>query len=581
MTRVPFTRNQLWALFLVVAVASLAGVGVASHFAADVSVSNGLAIGSTTGPTVTVSGSFHPDLSGDWAGSDNVRIITGQGNMTVTASGAADLTVAPADIEGTWTVVTDIDGTPSITIDPDDKAPVTLGTDIGDDRINRFNFTAGMAPDDDNPDFAYEEDGDELSATVEGSFTDGTQYGAVDADTNVGLDVGVANANGEVTFAELPASSHTVEVEELGTLFIREETADHPRITGCNATVRFFEQEDQNPTIVERTDADGNGKINLTGLPIDESFVATVKCGGYHNRTILLPDLSQQETVFLLDKNRTAVENRFTVDDNTGDFQGTDAQIIIQKAINRSHYGGDPAGFSWTNIAGDDIGADEAFVVDLEEEDRYRIIVQNQAGETRILGAYTAETTGTIPLTIGQVSFAGSSEAGAAFNANLRELESGRDIRVAYFDSQSATTQLRIRVKNTSSGTVFYDSTTADPSQRHVETIPLTGHTADSFEVIINASRTDQPDIDATEPVGDVGTLFNFGIDDQILSLLGWILWLAFTLFFALRSPVLAPAASVLLAAGLVAVGVMFISPVLLGWAGAIGMFVLIAGRRG
>lgn len=581
--RLRLTSRQLWVIFLVGFVAT-AGVGVASHFATDVGVQNRITVGSSgSGVEVTVTGDFHTDLSGDWATSDSVTVTTSAGNMTVSSPGAASAELQASDIEGTWTVVTNVDGTAAtITINPDDKAPVTLGG-----TVDRFNFTSSMAPGDGQADFFYSGTSGSVNATVEGSFTDGTQYGAVDADNNVGLDVGVANSNGQVTFSNLPTSSHTVEVQELGTLFIREESPPHPKITNCTATVRFFETASTDPFITEVEDSDQDGEIDLTGLPVDEEFVANIQCSGYHSRTVILPDLSQQETVFMLNatsSNVTTVENRFTVEDNTGKFPPTSAQIVIQKAINRSEYGGSPSGYSWTNVAGDDIGADQAFVTDLEEESRYRIVVRNQQGETRVLGAYVPEVTGTIPLEIGEVSIGGDTQAGAAFGATMREHDDGsRDVQVVYFDSQDVTSKLEIVIYNESNkNDEILNTTIADPSQRHVETAPVPASAPDdvTYVVQVDATRDGAPDISDSKKVGDVSELFgDLNLDQGVLGLLGWVLWLAFTGFFALRSPVLAPAASVLLAVALTVAGVLFIDPVLLGIAGGIGVLVLVAGR--
>lgn len=186
-------------------------------------------------------------------------------------------------------------------------------------------------------------------------------------------------------------------------LTIREETPKpHELIDHKTIKVTFYENTDDNPTIVNRTTS--NGEIDLSGLPIDGEFSLNIRAPGYHNRTVLVTDIFTQNSTFLINKTKTpdTVENRFTVDDGTGNFPDDESQLIVQRAINRSLY--DTGGFAWVNVAGDELGASGAFVTDLENETRYRIKVTNDDGDTRILGPYTPEFSGTINLEIGELN---------------------------------------------------------------------------------------------------------------------------------------------------------------------------------
>lgn len=184
-------------------------------------------------------------------------------------------------------------------------------------------------------------------------------------------------------------------------LSIREESEDHEKITSANATVMFFEDEDDDPTIIKRTT--DSGELNLSGLPIGNTFIVSVQAPGYHNRTTIIDGIFDQQTVFLVNRNRTTNEVTFKVDDQTGDF-GQDAQLTLQKAINRSLYGGSPANYTWTNVAGDEIGAQNQLVDDLIRDDRYRIRIESGDNETRLLGAHVATNDQVVTLTIQDVT---------------------------------------------------------------------------------------------------------------------------------------------------------------------------------
>lgn len=239
------------------------------------------------------------------------------------------------------------------------------------------------------------------------------------------------------------ATSATRNFSAPSEIVIREESSPHDKITSATATIKFFEDTQDDPVIVERTTNDGT--INMTGLPVSSEFSVSVSAPGYHNRTVILSDIYAQSNVFLLNKSVTSIENRFTVNDRTGVFPPESTELIVQRTINRSKY--DSGGWQWTNIAGDDLGADEAFVVDLEEEARYRIKVQNDQGDTRILGAYTAETAGTINLNIGSVVFDPEGDNIPTAEAT-RTNESGQPVRVTfeYNDSDDNTSTIHLKI---------------------------------------------------------------------------------------------------------------------------------------
>lgn len=397
------------------------GIGIAdtAFLAQDVEVQNQIGLGYNQSGTpvvlITIVGTGDIELSGDWADGNGVIAITEQGNLTVTSDGQANGTVQLSEINGTTTNITDIDSASPITFDPGDKDRTKIWGDV-----SAINFTADMEPDDGNFDFVYDgPQGGNGSIMVVGNFTDGTQYGMVDVDSGEGLAVGVANSTGAVNFTNVDEfSEHTVEVEELGTLSIRNETAPHNLVNECTANVRFFEDEDEtDPTIVERTTA--TGEVDLTGLPTDETFTVSIQCEQYHSRTTILDDLAQQQSAFLLNTSEDTVQVEFEVDDRTGDF-GTDAELIVQKAINRSEYDDSADGFEWTNVGGDDLGAGSDYIIDLEREDRYRLKIQNDEGDERILGTYVPEANTTEVLVVGRVEWASSTGNATVFNASIQ-----------------------------------------------------------------------------------------------------------------------------------------------------------------
>lgn len=421
-------------------------------------------------------------------------------NVSTSDPDSSDMVVAIDQIEGDFTETSQITAASGdITLDPSDKTAVTVGGQISSIDFREMGVNDGQV------DFRYTASG-ESTIIVETNATQGTQYGLVDPATEEGLDVAVAGSGGTIEFTEVPSTTGEtdVRIEELGILDIREETPPHDLITTATAEVTFYEDEEDSPTIVRRTT--NNGQIDLTGLPIDEEFSVSVQTGGYHNRTVIIDDLSQQQNVFMINKNETTVENRFTIEDRTGDFPSDETELRIQKAINRTEFGGSPGGFAWVNVAGDDVGADEAFTTDLIEDDRYRLVVTNDDGDTRVLGAYTAETTGDISLRIGRVVLDPEETPQPAYQVN----QTGGDgtptnIHFEYNDSQTQTQTIWLEIYeyNNESNVLLSNTSFTGPfgTFTHTELVP-NDRNETTWAVKFTIDRAGQSNIQSEVVVG-------------------------------------------------------------------------------
>lgn len=436
--------------------------------------SDGVAYGLDGGPTVVTDKQYSITSGAPYDSSTTVNITTeNNGRATFQSSGDTEVTID--DLEGTFSNFSAIDATAaSLRIDPGDKAQATVGGGV-----TALDFRDGTV-NDSTIDFVYTASGEGRVKLKTNGTTD-KSYGLLDVDSGQTLDVGVADSSGRINFDGLESGTHRVRIIKLGKLVVREEGAGHRKINNVRAEFKFFEDQDDDPVIVNRTST--NGGVDLTGLPVDEEFVVQIKAGNgsttYHNRTLLLPDLGQQDTAFLINKNETTVENRFVVRDATGEFPPSSTEIIIQHAINDSLYGAasDSAddGYDFENVGGDDLGADEAYVIDLAEGERYRIKVQNEAGDVRILGAYTPETGGTIDLNVGEVAVDPEADPVPRINS-FRNNTSRVFVTAEYNDSTRETDEVFIEIYNRSdrSDVLFSNTSFAGPlgNVKVVEPVP-------------------------------------------------------------------------------------------------------------
>jgi hypothetical protein len=306
---------------------------------------------------------------------------------------------------GTWTNVSAMSVLGgNLTINPEDKNELTFSRGI-----TAANFT-NIITNDTAIDFYY-------SSTSAGTIvvpntTANQQWGMIDPNNNVGLDVAIANATGYTHFDEVPVKTNqAVVIRPLGILFIREETPEpHAIINSTDVTLKFYEDIDfnefeQRVKIVEKSTS--NGQIDLTGLPVTSEFVVISQAEGYHPRTTLIGNLGYQNTIFLLNKSRPSTNTHIQIVDYTGEFSpDSDIQFVIKRPINITSY--DPTNTTFADystyltMSGDNLGNPQVFNATLNTLERYNLEVSNRAGDVRSLGGFvpTAERPTTNPLII-------------------------------------------------------------------------------------------------------------------------------------------------------------------------------------
>lgn len=192
-------------LIVLLAVLLFAGTASGSHLTNTVPIDGEVPFSAPSGPSVTLVGPMDVNMTNMFPATDTVRVWSTKGNITVSGADGAAVTVD--EINGTWTNTSSLGvvGKP-ITMDPGDKAAVTLSGDL-----TRFDWRAGMAPDDGTPDFAYTSSLGAGSVTLTG-LPANTEIAAVDPSTHNVLDVATTDGTGSVTYSSLPSGGHNVEL---------------------------------------------------------------------------------------------------------------------------------------------------------------------------------------------------------------------------------------------------------------------------------------------------------------------------------------------------------------------------------
>lgn len=289
---------------------------------------------------------------------------------------------------------------------------------------------------------------------------------AVDADGNV---VGSGDASDGTL--EIETGTHELRIQEAAdVLEIRDLTTgelvtENESGGSINVQVEFF--GDDGAVAVRNTT---DGRIDMSGLPVDQRFAITVGAGdGYVRRQAIIPSLLEQETAWLLpnDSSIETVSPRFTIEDPTDQFNPERTEIVFSRPVEIN------GSTEFVSVAGDRIGLN-GFDTTLEADQRYRVTVTDpQTGAQRELGEYTPTASELVTFTVEDVEFDSVSDIqGIDWTAQyITNEESANEIRFIFRDSQRIDSiEYRI-VKRGDNSTVLTNSTSTG-NVTVTETVP-------------------------------------------------------------------------------------------------------------
>jgi hypothetical protein len=222
------------------------------------------------------------------------------------------------------------------------------------------------------------------TVTVE-FFVDGTSVG-----TDTLSSAGIASTtttlptNATVTWSVTATDSYTAAssasftVRTAGELVLRNESEPTQNLSNlANASVTYYGQSTaETRSITDET-------LNLTGVPTGAPTVASIQADGFYTREIALFNLSQQGTAYLLPKSADASTVVFQLQDYTGAFRKGNASLIVKRPLPLN------GSTTYRTVTSRPFGATGEYATELETGIRYRLLIRNEAGETRRLGSYT------------------------------------------------------------------------------------------------------------------------------------------------------------------------------------------------
>ena len=515
---------------LAVAVLLVPAVAPALAAVQTVLVGGGTPIGTQTGLYVAPASDTQLDLEDPWVDSNTVRF------RNVSFSGAdADIQVdqfGDPGAGGTWTNISQIDtASGRVTINRSDGRPIgTTGTTDGL-RVRKSDLAEAS----DSVDVVATASGDWTLYVNDTGLAAGKGLVVKNANTGEALDSAAVGQQGNVVFDELTAvtDAHLNIRRGPAELFVFNEEQPNSLVDGAKLRVRVFGTD----KVFQREVTDGT--MDLTGIPADERLTITVSEQEHFSyRRITIPSATEQAEVYLLNTtdNPDATGIQFQIEDKTaGEFPPGSTRFLVEKPITKDF---DEDGTNETKyqvISGDTVGSSREFPATLARDERYRLRVQNDQGDTRLLGSYVVRGQATPTITIGRVTV-GSGE-GFGYAADLQQFYNDTDgdgyeeefVRIVYEDEDARTEQLRYEVVDQSDGTVVLSDTIGGPIGTHTQVTQVAENkTSSTYELDWEASR--QTDNGTTETIsgerfaGDIPAIADqLPIDAKWLSLLGYI----------------------------------------------------------
>ena len=348
--------------------------------------------------------------------------------LRLSSDGSAAATVSETAFDPSQVAVESVDATRNpVTVNRSDIDPIAL-----DGSFEQFS-TTGIDTTDDEPDFSYQA-ADPVTVRVSDVPTN-SSVAAVD-DGQVVATATAPHPGRTATLRDLPSGQQAIRVAELPSELSIRDVTDGSVINDTETGVSLTPVDATEPSTEQTTD---DGRINMTGLPIDTRFAADFAPeDNYFDREIRLPARINQQPAYLLpdDGSTASVSPRLTVDDETGRFNEEASTVRLQRPVPTE------SGTEYRTVAGDRLGAD-GFSTALQRNQRYRvIIVDPTAGQTHVT-TVTPRTNEPTAVPIKDVQY-GTTESISGINISTayRRPERGDRLAVNLSNVQSADLSL-------------------------------------------------------------------------------------------------------------------------------------------
>jgi hypothetical protein len=285
------------------------------------------------------------------------------------------------------------------------------------------------------------------------------------------------------------------------------ETGECIGATDTEITLQYFENGDEITDTRQLTDC----SISLEGLPGNTEYIVTAQVDGYETQRIVLPNIIEQQTLWMVSTNANTIFNQFTLNDDSGRFTPSETKLIIEAPIN-----GTDGETRYRQFSGDYFGAGDTYETALLQGERYRLIVENQDGDRRTIGSYVAESEGLVTLDLGEIEWPQPEDTSYTIDIGVIEENGQSYIEVLYTDNESRTDSLEVRVENRyDSEDVLFEEQVSNPTNYRA-LIPI-NESQKQTQWVVNYTADRNPTVSGAIPVAGENSL-NVPLPTQWLS---------------------------------------------------------------
>lgn len=343
---------------------------------------------------------------------------------------------------------------------------------------------------------------------------------------------------------------------------------------GPTIRVRAYAEDE---VLLERTT--DNGTLSLDGFPSDKRLILTVvgeETDKYTYRRIIVNDITETQSVYLLNTNQPNSRILFQLDDPAGRFPPEATRLYVERPITKDYDSDGTNETRYQTIAGDTFGSVGEFPAVLQTDARYRLRVETDvADQSRILGAYSVSGPQRVPLQIQRISPEGNVDPGRSVSGGIE----GDQVVIRYFDPSKSSKNVEYTVVNESGATVVPNNTRT--VNQFADFYDLPGGANATYTVKWTVTTDDGNVTSGSFEAGRIveGVSKRINADPAWLELLSYVAILASMGLVVLVSAQLAPLTGTAVASILTVIGTVAIPAPILGIAGAISVL-LPLGRR-
>lgn len=312
------------------------------------------------------------------------------------------------------------------------------------------------------------------------SHGDNVKVTFVDEDTGDTIGSDTLTANGTATVSYDPSggennwsvvatdaygnsvSSSTFTFQGPDELVVRNEKNPDEVLTNVNVRITAYYGDE---TLRRST---SNGRIDLSGFPIDQPVIVRASADGYVTRTAVVESIIQQSSIYLLNESTTTHDVRFKLQDPSGQYTTDDTVLFVERDLELN------GSVEWRTIAGDNFGV-QGTPVTLASGERYQLRIRNlETGQTAVIGAYTTIQSETVSISPGSATIE-IVESNREYGWSAMENETGQYALFKYYDDSGQTDSLTLTIhERFNKSNVLVDNVTFSDANNIVYQKPMT-----------------------------------------------------------------------------------------------------------